>query len=173
MDATSELEDKHRALAESRIREAIEAGEFDNLRGSGQPADIEENPHVPEEWRMGFHLLKQNNITPAWIELANEIEADLQAWRAAADRHFAEVRERLARVASDPYSMKRLRAEVEALKSMHTRAAARHQHGLDEINRKIHYFNATVPVQSRQLPTLDREGEMRRFADRLPAYLNY
>jgi hypothetical protein len=37
-------------VAENRIREAIEAGQFDNLHGLGQPiADIDE-PYDPDWW---------------------------------------------------------------------------------------------------------------------------
>ena len=173
MDATSEREDRYRALSERRIREAMDAGEFKNLSGAGRPVEIEENPFVPEDWRMAFHVLKQNGFKPDWIVLADEIEAAILHWRNAADRHFQEIRERLDKVATDPRAIHRLRDEVEALKARHNRARAGHQAALEEINRKIHFFNATVPIQSLQRPTFSLEEEMRRFADRLPAYLTY
>ena len=98
-DATSEYEDKYRALSEARIREAAEKGAFNDLEGAGKPIEIEENPFVPEDWRMAFHVLKQNGFKPDWIVLGDEVEAMTNAWRLAADRHFAYLRERLAELA--------------------------------------------------------------------------
>jgi len=37
-------------IAENKIRAAIEAGEFDNLSGSGQPAAIIDEPYDPHWW---------------------------------------------------------------------------------------------------------------------------
>jgi hypothetical protein len=37
-------------IAENKIRAAIEAGEFDNLPGLGQPADIFDEPYDPYWW---------------------------------------------------------------------------------------------------------------------------
>lgn len=37
-------------LAENKIRAAIEAGEFDNLPGIGQPAPIVDEPYDPHWW---------------------------------------------------------------------------------------------------------------------------
>ncbi|HUS15721.1 MAG TPA: hypothetical protein VM536_11975 [Chloroflexia bacterium] len=65
------------------------------------------------------------------------------------------------------------REEVAALKVRHGRAATHHAARLDEINRKIHRYNATVPTPSLMRGTLPAEEEIRRFANRLPAYLNY
>ena len=173
MDSVSEHEDKFRALAERRIRDALESGELKVEGGPDKKLDLEENPFVPDEWRLAFRVLKSGNFRPDWIELANEIENDLAAWRTAADRHFAFLRQRLDALTADAGGLRRMREEVAALKQRHVRATAYHAHMLDEINRKIHRYNATVPVNSLMRPTLARDDEMRRFADRLPAYLNY
>lgn len=37
-------------IAENKIRAAIEAGEFDNLPGLGQPAAIVDEPYDPHWW---------------------------------------------------------------------------------------------------------------------------
>ncbi len=39
-----------RIIAENKIRAAIEAGEFDNLPGFGQPAAICNEPYDPHWW---------------------------------------------------------------------------------------------------------------------------
>jgi hypothetical protein len=173
MDSVSEHEDKFRAMAERRIRDALESGELKVEGGPDKKLDLEENPFVPEEWRLAFRVLKSGNYRPDWIDLANDIENDLAAWRTVADRHFAFLRRRLDALTADAGGLRRLREEVAALKQRHARATAFHARLLDEINQKIHRYNATVPASSLMRPTLARDEEMRRFADRLPAYLNY
>jgi hypothetical protein len=37
-------------IAENKIRAAVEAGEFDNLPGFGQPAAIFDEPYDPHWW---------------------------------------------------------------------------------------------------------------------------
>jgi hypothetical protein len=173
MDSVSEHEDKFRAMAERRIREALDSGEFKVDTGPDKQLDLEENPFVPEEWRLAFRVLKSGNYRPDWIELASDIENDLAAWRTAADRHFAFLRRRLDALTADAGGLRRMREEVAALKLRHARATTYHARMMDEINQKIHRYNATVPVTSLMRPTLSADEEMRRFADRLPAYLNY
>ena len=60
-------------VAESRIREAIEKGEFDNLPGAGKPLNLEEYFSTPEDLRMAFSILKNANCAPAEVELLKEV----------------------------------------------------------------------------------------------------
>jgi hypothetical protein len=64
-------------LAENRILEAIEAGEFDDLRGKGQPLNLEEDSHVPPELRMAYKILKNADCLPPELLLRREV-AQLQ-----------------------------------------------------------------------------------------------
>ncbi len=45
-------------IAEERIREALERGEFDNLPGAGLPLDLADDVQVSPELRMAYTLLK-------------------------------------------------------------------------------------------------------------------
>jgi hypothetical protein len=60
-------------LAENRIREAIEAGEFDNLRGRGQPLDLDDDSHIPPELRMAYKILKNADCLPPELTLRQEV----------------------------------------------------------------------------------------------------
>ena len=60
-------------VAERKIREAMEEGAFDHLEGTGKPLDLSENPFEDPSERMANRLLKNNGITPAWIQEAKEI----------------------------------------------------------------------------------------------------
>src|SRR3954453_12004702 len=132
-------------IAERRIRDAIEAGEFDNLKGMGKPLSTDdENPYVPEDMRVAFKVLQNSGYAPDWMTLAQDIEGDLERLRASADHHFRRLREQLNDISADTHAITRLRSEVQRLKNLHKRAAAQHRQAIIEINRKINTFNQTV-----------------------------
>ncbi len=65
------------SITERLIREAQEAGEFDDLPGRGRRLELDDDPR---EGAMGlaFHLLRTNDTVPPWIA------ADREARRCAA-----------------------------------------------------------------------------------------
>ena len=60
-------------IAEQRIREAMERGEFDNLPFHGKPIIPEDLSGVPEALRMGYKILKNAGILPPEMQLKKEI----------------------------------------------------------------------------------------------------
>jgi hypothetical protein len=60
-------------LAENRIREAIDAGEFDNLQGKGQPLNLDDDSHIPPELRMAYKILKNADCLPPELVLRQEV----------------------------------------------------------------------------------------------------
>lgn len=172
--AADEVIVKLERIAERRIQEAIEAGVFDNLEGAGKPlSDQEDNPFVPDDMRVAFKVLKNSGYAPDWMTLAQEIEdaKDRLAWMA--DYHFKSLREELAEIGSNPYAVKRLRTEMDRLRSLHKRATRQYRQGLEELNRKINTFNQTVPIASLLKAMVDVDTAMEKFEDRVPAYLSY
>jgi len=72
-------------IAENRIREAMEQGEFDNLPGAGEPLSLEEYFATPEDVRMAYSVLKSANCRPLEVELLNEVARLEQAVATAPD----------------------------------------------------------------------------------------
>jgi len=58
---------------EKQIREAIERGDFDNLKGAGKPLDLDAYFNTPEDLRMAFSMLKSNEFVPEEVEIFKEI----------------------------------------------------------------------------------------------------
>lgn len=133
---------------DKQIREAQERGDFDNLRGAGQPL-APDDPNVKAfagDDALGLRLLKNNEALPAWIELNREIAADRQACRRTLDRYTAERdRDRRARFAAD------------------------YRRHVAELNSKIDQYNLIVPgmhlEQIRVRVELElRDADRRRWA---------
>jgi len=79
-------------VAERKIREAIEAGQFDNLPHRGKPIPLDRDPFEDPSLWMAHHLLRVNGFAPPWIEEANDIDREIARLRmdlAVARRHYA------------------------------------------------------------------------------------
>jgi hypothetical protein len=91
-------------IAERRIREAMDRGEFDNLPGAGKPLALERNPFVPAELRMAYKVLKNAGVVPQELETRAEIrnlEAMLVDMEDEAERLRATTRLSLLRLKLD------------------------------------------------------------------------
>jgi hypothetical protein len=60
-------------IADRRIREAMERGEFDNLPGTGKPLALDDDSNVPPELRVAYRILKRSGFVPPEVELRREI----------------------------------------------------------------------------------------------------
>jgi hypothetical protein len=60
-------------IAEQRILEAQRSGAFDNLAGKGKPLELEDLSWVPEELRIGYHVLKNAHVLPPEAELLKDV----------------------------------------------------------------------------------------------------
>jgi hypothetical protein len=60
-------------IAERRILEAIREGAFDDLPGAGQPLELEDDSHVPEDLRIAYKILKNAGYVPKEVALRKEI----------------------------------------------------------------------------------------------------
>ena len=70
---------------DERIRQAIEAGEFDNLPGKGKPIDLSDYFETPEDLRMAYSILKSNDFVPAEVDLLREIDGLTKQLEASTD----------------------------------------------------------------------------------------
>ena len=77
-------------IAENRIAQAFDQGEFENLPGKGRPLDLTGYFSIPSEDRMAFSILKNAGIVPGEVELMSaveELERRLQSCKDPAEAH--------------------------------------------------------------------------------------
>src|SRR5258708_3107908 len=72
-------------LVEDRIKEAMDNGEFDNLKGKGKPLDLGWYFQLPEDLRMGYSVLKSANVVPEEAQLLKDIAVLKESLEACAD----------------------------------------------------------------------------------------
>jgi hypothetical protein len=60
-------------IVEKRIKEAQKKGAFDDLPGSGEPLEFEDDSGIPEELRLAYKILKNADCLPPELMLKKEI----------------------------------------------------------------------------------------------------
>jgi DnaJ family protein C protein 28 len=162
-----EIPHKHRGrrfsdYIEEQIRAAEERGDFRNLRGMGQPLNLDVNPYAGEK-SLGYSLLKSNGYAPPEVELAREISQELErleAQRAALSRRGRELRHR-------PLPL--FTSEKRAYNTAVNKALAEYGEALGELNRKILTLNLSTPA-SMHRPSLNVEQMISQFREACPLF---
>ena len=60
-------------IAENILQQAIEEGHFDVSSKHGTPHNLEQNPFQNPSSRLSFHILKNADMKPEWLETEIEI----------------------------------------------------------------------------------------------------
>ena len=131
------------SLIERQIREATEAGAFDDLPHQGERLPLEDDS-AAGEWAMAHRMLKNAGVAPPWIESDKEARRRLEAL----DRLLAR-----AAVAAEG-SRQRLRTE--------------HAGTVAEANRAIVRVNSEAPTERQHRRLLDPEAEAARLERTFP-----
>ncbi len=96
-------------MAEQRIQEAVEQGEFEDLPGAGKPLELDDDSMIPDHLRTAYRVLKNANCIPPELAERQEIRrledlidalyadasAEAAAERTQAERRLALLRARL------------------------------------------------------------------------------
>ena len=144
----------YRSVVDQLIGEAKERGDFDNLRGQGQPLDLEENPFAGDQ-QLAYKMLKDNNFTLPWIEDRREVQAEVEALRDKMQHQWK---------LFGPQVIAMARGGQMAMAERRW-AALSSQWGvaIDLLNRRIQAVNYSIPVQQLKLLTLSAEIELARL----------
>ncbi|MCA9938992.1 MAG: DUF1992 domain-containing protein [Anaerolineales bacterium] len=138
---------------EKKIREAMEKGEFSNLRGEGRPfSEMEENPFEDPDQRLAFHMLKSNGFTLPWITRRQEILTQVERAGIPLRRSWEIYQHRIQFRPND--------AQAEA---NWQRAYAQFTQRLAEINKQIDDYNLMVPSDVFRMLPLYPERELARL----------
>jgi len=73
------------SLIDRQIREARDAGVFDDLPHQGGPLPLDDDS-AAGEWALAFRMLKNANFAPPWIEADKEVRALLARRDAVLER---------------------------------------------------------------------------------------
>ncbi len=139
-------------LVEEQIRKAQARGDFDNLKGAGQPLDLSENPFEPEDMRMANRILKNNDFTPYWIQLGKDIDA-------ATERLWQEVAE-FQRYTLAFINEKHVAITINRFEKKKANFFFEKRLELEKLKKKILDYNLQCPTFRMGRPNIEVDEEM-------------
>lgn len=132
-------------LVEDLIQEAMNKGEFSDLKGMGKPLKENldgSNPHVDFVTHKLNQILIENGFTPEWIQLSKEIREDVENLR----RDLAKARNEVGYLplnSSDEISWQSIIGDFRPTSQ--------------RINKKIDKYNLLVPILQKQMVHINLE----------------
>jgi hypothetical protein len=76
-------------VAEQKILEALQNGEFDRLPGTGKPLVMEDLSHLPPETRMAYTILKNSGFVDAPRDMQRPLSPDKELERSSPEEGAA------------------------------------------------------------------------------------
>lgn len=131
---------------DKQIREAMERGDFDNLRGAGKPQNLARDPNIPEDWELAFNLLRNAGFAPDWIETRKQVDAEQVKLFAPLERFH-----------KNPPTSESERARVQANLIEQFRKQA------TELNHLVDTYNLKAPTPQVHLRRIRVEEEIEKF----------
>lgn len=141
----------------------MERGEFDDLPGAGKPLALDDDPHVPADWRLAFKILKDAGVAPEWIEKGKAIRAELDALVELLDRAARHQRAQRARLRTRPTT--ELVAAWKHLENTRAETCREYRERATALNQLIDTYNLQVPDIRLQVPRVQIEQEIHRFEE--------
>lgn len=137
------------SLAEERIREARERGEFDNLPGRGKPLprdEFEQSPYLDRTEYFLNRIIQRQGAAPPWVMMQQQVDTEINRFRADLARS--------------------LRSSVRKQDALELQTW-RQQHGryfetlLQNVNSRLRSYNVMCPASVRKnLLSLDNEMQV-------------
>jgi len=144
-------------VIESQIQEAIAAGAFDNLPGAGKPQEWSDAEKLARDNWLGYKVLQNGGMVPAWLGLGREIEMDLERL-AAIDRQH----ESLCAIAAEDRAWARYAGSLRNVIEKYEELAR-------AIRKKQDRFNHSAPGLRSERPGIWVESHLDRLHARVKA----
>ncbi|MCA9885403.1 MAG: DUF1992 domain-containing protein [Anaerolineae bacterium] len=149
------------SFIDEQVKRAIGDGDMQHLPGAGMPLNLDANDlNVPEDLRIAYKMMKDNDVAPEWIMTGQELYADKERIERRLQAFAKSYKDRLAeadRVAS--FILMR-----EADERWQT-ACDRIRKEVNDYNKKVLNFNISVPPQINQRIPLNADVLIRKALD--------
>lgn len=149
-----------RDVVEEILGDAQARGDFDNLRGKGQPLRLEDDTAAGDK-ALAYRVLKNNNIAPPEIERGREIDGELER----ADELLETLRRRRNALLGGKTSPSA--ADRRMYNLVRDKTEAQYRELLRATNSKVLSLNILAPAALHR-PTIKVDARMQAFAEEFP-----
>ncbi len=142
------------------IQKAINDGDMSGAPGAGKPLDLGNDPYTPDEMKMAFKVLRDNDILPDWIMEGRELdelrEQLLRQITAAARTYQGALGDAKRATGTNRHAL-RHHAEVAWKRARRTIGE-----DVRAFNRRINALNLKLPPGLKHRPLINVEREIEK-----------
>jgi DnaJ family protein C protein 28 len=156
------LNDRWQSPIDRIIQDAINDGQLEGLPGTGKPLQLDDDPNTPDEMRMAYKILRENDLAPEWITFGKElgeVEARLVERVRRAVRAY-----RGALADADRMEGALAEAHRQNADGVWQSACRTLQEAVDAYNKQVLAYNLKVPPAIPQRMFFDLDREIQRIA---------
>ena len=100
-------------VAEQKIQDALQNGEFDHLPGTGKPLAMEDLSHLPPEARMAYTILKNSGFVDTPQDMKRPLSLDKELKRSSPEEGTAN--DRLRKLSVLMHRVRRAKGQADFL----------------------------------------------------------
>ena len=142
-------------VVDKKVKEVIGEGDVSHLPGAGEPL-IFDDDNTPSDMRLAYKIMKDNDVLPSWMLLANELDTEREKIRRRLAGYARSYQGRLQDALRAGSLVLQRKAE-----DGRDHAITRIREDIEKFNKKLLNYNLTVPPQIGQKIPLDAEEEIR------------
>jgi DnaJ family protein C protein 28 len=139
-------------LIEDIIQEGVDKGLFDNLKGKGKPLNLSNN-HFDSGQTLANSIMKDNDVSPSWIEDRNRILAERDELREEMKRKWAWHSQKFEEGTA---------VEKDRLTISWDDFCKKWQVQIEALNKFINTYNLKRPSEKLEIFKLSLEDELKR-----------
>ena len=144
----------YKTVVEQIIQEAQERGDFDNLRGAGEPLDLEQNTWAGD-MELAYKMLKDNNFTLPWIADRNNMIEESKTVRDKMKHQWALFGPQVLAMAKG--------GQLGMAQRRFTALLMQWETAINTLNRRLRDVNHSIPVEKLKLVLMNLETELTRI----------
>lgn len=152
--------ERWQSAVDRAIEEALRSTPLDSLPGAGKPLKLDHDPYTPDENRLAYKILRENDLAPDWIMQARDLDAQQQR----ITQQLEQAARTYRRAAADaeraaPHMAAAYRQNAE---DVWTSARRRLAALVEEYNRQVVSYNLKTPRGVAHRAYFNLEGETQR-----------
>ncbi len=152
--------DSWQSRIDREIQQAINDGDMTDNPGVGKPLELSDDPHTPDELKMAFKVLRENDALPDWIAESRELDKlrdGILQRIAEVVRVYRGALGDVNRAADDSHHIRSRYAE-----NAWKRAQGEIREEVAAFNRRTNALNLKLPSGVNHRPVLNAEREIER-----------
>lgn len=149
---------KWRRLVDEQISEIIGDGNIEHLPGAGRPLDLREDSDIPDDMKLAYKIMNDNDVMPEWIMMGRDLEKE----QASIERFMVQAAHDYQQRIAQAYQSGSIILERDAERRWQS-AQERIINRISDYNRRVLTYNLMLPRGIAHRIPLDAKREIKQI----------